>query len=222
MSRARRCASLRGPTVGCLAGHGPVEVDVLEAHGLQAAHEAPGAQGLPRGLVDGARDEGLLDLVEHRARGRAVRGIRDSGGLLQQPRDELAPLGPDLRERPAVARGLGVAQVGAEVEQLVDGVGVLAHQPVHDPRGGRGPAELADALPEHPVIGLGVLRALVACRRELLGHEGVELVGCCGERVGRHGLHHGPRASGREGHGRSGREATPGQAEKYRTARIAP
>ena len=126
----------RQPTSGCLAGHGTVEVDVLEPHGLQAAHEASRAQRLPRPFVDGRGDERLLDLVEHGARGRAVGGIRDARRLLQQARHELATLGPDGGERLAVTRGLRIAQVGPEVEQLVDRVGMLAHQHVHDPRRG--------------------------------------------------------------------------------------
>jgi hypothetical protein len=133
-----------------------------------ARHVGVGERGV-QGLLDLERGAGA-----HRVPGRCG---QLAGGLDERGDHPLASCRklPQLR---AAQLPLGLAQLVAEREQLIDQVRLVADQQVHHPRAHGRPAQLPQCAGQVAVARLpGLPHPFVARGDELIGGQGIQLVG---------------------------------------------
>jgi hypothetical protein len=121
--------------------------------------------------------------------------LRELAGSGRDGRGELPALSRELAQLRAVHPLLRLAELRAELDDLLDLGGLTPHEEIDDPRRRRRLAQRLDLTGEAVVVGgPQLLDPRVAGADELPGLESVELVGDLQQRghapsVGRHGVH---------------------------------
>ena len=153
------------------------EVDGVDAGRAEGVGEQPGGEGLPGGLVDHRRAQGLLDVGGHLRADPPPVPLAERPHLPRDRRGQLPALLVEGAQLGGAEGALRLAQPGPQREDLCHLVVVPAHELVEQPGAGGGFAQALHGCRELPLPRVpGLLDARVACGGELLRREPVELL----------------------------------------------
>ena len=151
---------------------------VLQRPGQPAGHQLLGRAG-----VGDRGSEGVVQLAQRALAHLQAVLLRDLASLSDEAGDDLLLLSGQGAQLRTVERCSGLAQGHAELEQRLERGSVPSDQPVGERRGGAGSGQPLDRGGQFPVAGgAHPLDLRIACGGELLGRQGVELVGRGDER----------------------------------------